>query len=108
MTKQSLPSQYIQKSALIVEAILDMRMSLKAMLKGMGIDHVDLNNPVKRRYYVVMSMITILLFDYQLSKGKTGLQVLEELRARQIIKASAAYIIMTAGSTRAVLMGRRA
>ena len=83
-----------------------MRMSLKAMLKGIGIDHVDL---AKSGEEAVLRCdehdYDLIICDYQLSKGKTGLQVLEELRARQIIKASAVYIIMTAGSTRAVLMG---
>ena len=106
MTKQSLPVQYTQKSALIVEAISDMRMSLKAMLKGIGIDHVDL---AKSGEEAVLRCdehdYDIIICDYQLSKGKTGLQVLEELRASQLVKASAVYIIMTAGSTRAVLMG---
>ena len=60
-----------------------MRMSLKAMLKGIDIDHVDL---AKSGEEAVLRCdehdYDIIICDYQLSKGKTGLQVLEELRAK--------------------------
>ncbi len=106
MVNQTLHVHFPEKSALIVDAFSDIRISLRAMLKAIGVDHVDLANSGDEAVLLCAEQrYDIIVCDYQLSKGKTGLQVLEELRARRFIKATTVYMIMTAGSTRSVLLG---
>jgi len=97
---------YQRKKALVVDDFPDMRISLKTMLKNMGCDHVDsASNGKEAVAQCENNSYDIVLCDYNMGVGKTGQQVLEEVRFRGLLKNTALYVMITAESSRDMVNG---
>lgn len=99
-------SVYAGLQALVADEFENSRVSIRQMLQGLGIQHVDQTSSGKgvvdacraRKYDIV-------LCDFRLTGGKNGQQVLEELRTLQLLKPTNIFIIVSAETGRDVVMG---
>lgn len=97
---------YKKKHCLVIDDYPDFRLSIKRMINTFGVEHVDLAgtgaeavNACRGRNY------DIILCDYNLGEGKSGQQILEELRFKGILKSSTLYVMITAEITRDQVLG---
>jgi len=94
------------KKILIVDDFGDMRMMLVNIMRMLGADDVDSANDGESAIVAMeQKKYDIILCDYNLGKGKDGQQVLEEARYRELIDISTVYIMVTAESSRTMVMG---
>ncbi len=99
-------SEYAKLKALVADEFENARQSIRQMLQGLGIEHVDQTSSGKgvidacraHRYDVV-------LCDYRLVGNKNGQQVLEELRELKLLKFNVVFCIVSAETSRDVVMG---
>ena len=90
---------------LIIDSYPFGRDTLRRALVSIGARSVDTavnaNNAIALCQDVDYDMV---LSDYDLGDGKNGQQLLEELRARKLLKNSSAFIVLTAQTTREVVL----
>ncbi|WP_067099339.1 response regulator [Marinomonas atlantica] len=99
-------SVYSGLQALVADEFENSRVSIRQMLQGLGIQHVDQTSSGKgiidscrSRHY------DIILCDFRLTGNKNGQQVLEELRQLSLLKPTNIFIIVSAETSRDVVMG---
>ena len=98
--------EYRNKSVLIVEDSAAARNLLRGMMKDFGVSTLDISihgkealDKLRQKNY------DLVLCDYNLGDGSDGQQVLEELRHKNSLKASAGFIMITAESSIESVMG---
>jgi len=102
------PEQYAAFSrmrVLIVDDFENFRMSMKRILLSFGVDKVDVTrNGNEAVRACADAKYDLILCDYNLGAGKNGQQVLEELRHLKLLKKTDIFIIVTADSSKEVVM----
>lgn len=97
---------YAKKRCLVVDDLSEIRGSIKRMLKVFGVEEVDTAATGEDAVELCMNhSYDIVLCDYNLGKGKDGQQILEELRYRGLLKNTSLYIMITAESSRDMVLG---
>lgn len=97
---------YQRKQALVVDDFPDMRISLKTMLKNMGCETIDTACNGKEAISLCENRdYDIVLCDYNLGSGKTGQQILENVRFHGLLKNTALYLMITAETSREMVHG---
>ncbi|WP_097460243.1 tetratricopeptide repeat-containing response regulator [Mangrovitalea sediminis] len=93
---------------LVVDDFENFRLSMKQMLRAFGADHIEVasngNDAVSKCTY---ERFDIVLCDYNLGDGKNGQQILEELRHKKLLKHTSIFILVTAETSRDMVMGAR-
>jgi len=90
---------------LIVDDFENFRMSMKKILLSFGVDKVDVTRNGKEAVRACTDVkYDVILCDYNLGAGKNGQQVLEELRHLKLLKNTDIFIIVTADSSKEVVM----
>lgn len=96
---------YKKLHALIVDDFDSFRMTVSKMLQEMGVSAIDTaGNGAEALRLCRAKMYDLILCDHNLGKGKTGQQVLEELRYHKILDPSAVFILISAESSRSMVM----
>jgi CheY-like chemotaxis protein len=97
---------YETKRCLIVDDLTEVRAAYKRMLRSFGAREIDTAatgdqamNMVESRQY------GMIICDYNLDESKDGQQVLEELRHMQLLKYTTLFIIITAETSREMVLG---
>ena len=94
------------KSILVVDDFGDMRNMLINIMRTLGVKDIDSSNNGERAIEAMEEKkYDIILCDYNLGSGKDGQQVLEEARHRSLINMTTVFIMVTAESTRVMVMG---
>lgn len=93
---------------LIVDDYADMRSMVKAIFQALGVPAEDIG--MTRNGEEAIELMTenhydVVLCDYNLGPGKDGQQVLEEARQRGLLGLHSIFIMITAESTRDMVMG---
>lgn len=97
---------YQKKRCLVIDDLSEIRGSIKRMLKVFGVEEVDTAANGEEAMELCMShSYDIVLCDYNLGKGKDGQQILEELRYRGLLKNTSLYIMITAETSRDMVLG---
>ena len=97
---------YAKKRCLVVDDLSEIRGSIKRMLKVFGVEEVDTAaNGEEAVELCTNHSYDIVLCDYNLGKGKDGQQILEELRYRGLLKNTSLFIMITAESSRDMVLG---
>ena len=97
---------YAKKRCLVVDDLSEIRGSIKRMLKVFGVEEVDTAaNGEEAVELCTNHSYDIVLCDYNLGKGKDGQQILEELRYRGMLKNTSLFIMITAESSRDMVLG---
>jgi len=87
------------KRALVLDDYPGMRTAFKAALASFGMTKVDLAaTGTEALMRVKGGNYDIVISDYNLGEGRDGQQVLEEMRHRNLISLSTAFLMVTAES----------
>ncbi len=91
---------------LVIDDFAGFRQTIKTMLARLGVQHVDQassgNEAIKR---CEKTGYDIIFCDYNLGEGQDGQQILEELLHRKLLRRGALFLMVTAETTRAQVMG---
>ncbi|MCX4025294.1 tetratricopeptide repeat protein [Endozoicomonas sp. SM1973] len=97
---------FSKKKLLIVDDFESFRLSLKRMMVDIGISSIDM---VQNGKLAIASCsqqpYDIIICDFNLGEGKNGQQVLEELRHLKLLKPNSIFIMVTAETTKEMVMG---
>jgi len=93
---------------LIVDDFENFRLSMRQMLRSCGADKIELvaNGPTAIRY-CAYNHVDVVLCDYNLGEGKSGQHILEELRHKKLLKRSSLFLMVTAETSKEMVMGAR-
>jgi len=98
-------SGYHKLRALVVDDFDSFRVTVVKMLQSFGVESIDTavsGNECLR--WCEERKFDLILCDYNLGRGKNGQQVLEELRHKNLLDRSSLYILISAESSRSVIM----
>jgi len=97
---------YQRRSSLVIDDFPDMRGSIRRMLANFGMATIETASTGEE---AVMKcehdQFDIILCDYNLGDGKSGQQILEELRYRNLLKFTSCFVMITAETTRKMVFG---
>jgi CheY-like chemotaxis protein/Tfp pilus assembly protein PilF len=97
---------YSQMRCLVVDDMPDVRVALSAMLRIFGVQQVDLvANGEQAMDACISHHYHMVLCDYNLGPGRDGQQVLEELRHRNRLNNTSIFVMVTAESSREMVLG---
>ncbi len=97
---------YQRKRCLIVDDMNEVRGSLKRMLITLGVLTADTAaNSEQAIEACEKTSYDLVLCDYNLGTGQDGQQVLEELRYRKLLKNSSMFLMITAETSRDMVLG---
>lgn len=92
---------YKNKRCLVIDDYPDIRASIKRMLNKFGAMNVDTASTGEEAIELCQKYsYDIVLADFNLGEKKSGQQILEEIRYRNLLKHSSLYIMVTAETTR--------
>ncbi|WP_396586987.1 tetratricopeptide repeat protein [Bermanella sp. R86510] len=99
-------NDYRDKKFLIVDDFESFQKILKRMLHGLNVKDIDTaHNGAQAIRLCQEHAYDVIFSDLDLGKGPNGLQVLEELRHKDLLKHSCIYIMVTADSSRDAVVG---
>ena len=94
------------KTVLVIDDFGDMRNMLVNIMRMLGAKKIDSAINGERAIEMMEeNKYDIVLCDYNLGSGKDGQQVLEDARHRNLINMATIFIMVTAESTKAMVMG---
>ncbi len=97
---------FSSKQYLIVDDFSDMRAVLRSILQSLGATRIDqAANGAEAIDQMQRRRFDAILCDYNLGPGQDGQQVLEEARHRGFIGVDTVFIMVTAETTRDMVMG---
>jgi tetratricopeptide (TPR) repeat protein len=95
-----------KSKVLIVDDFANFRLSIKTMLERLGVKHIDqASNGIEAINSCTKESYDIIFCDYNLGDGQDGQQILEELHHRSLMRKGVLFLIVTAETTTAQVMG---
>ncbi|WP_165854817.1 tetratricopeptide repeat-containing response regulator [Marinobacter sp. JSM 1782161] len=99
---------YSRLRVLVVDDFENFRLSMRQMLRSMGVGHIDAcSDGPSAVQACTYEAFDVVLCDYNLGAGKNGQHVLEELRHRKLLRRTSLFIMVTAETSREMVMGAR-
>ncbi len=93
---------------LIIDDFEHFRVSMRQILRSFGIDKVETaSNGNAAIQLCTYEHFDVVLCDYNLGAGKNGQHILEELRHRKLLKRSSLFLMVTAETSKGMVMGAR-
>src|SRR3954462_1249729 len=97
---------YSQMRCLVVDDMPDVRVAIMGMLRVFGVQQIDVvANGEQAMEACINNHYHMLLCDYNLGTGRDGQQVLEELRYRNRLNNTSIFVMITAESSREMVLG---
>jgi len=97
---------YQRKRCLIVDDMNEIRGSLKRMLTTLGVQSADTAANSEQAIEACEKVsYDLVMCDYNLGAGQDGQQVLEELRFRKLLKNTSLFLMITAETSRDMVLG---
>lgn len=97
---------YRDKRFLIVDDFESFQQILKRLLHNLNAKNIDTAvNAVKALALCEENQYDVIFCDFDLGKGQNGLQLLEELRHKNILGSGTIFIIVTADASRDAVVG---
>lgn len=91
---------------LVVDDLREMRMTLRSMLESMRVGQVlEAKNADEALEALRLNPVDIVLCDYNLGEARDGQQLFEEARGRNLLVPHAAWLMITAEQSMAMVMG---
>jgi tetratricopeptide (TPR) repeat protein len=95
-------------SYLVIDDFESFRLSMRQMLRSCGADKIELVSQARAAIqYCTYNHVDVVLCDYNLGKGKNGQHILEELRYKKLLKRSSLFLMVTAETSKEMVMGAR-
>ncbi|MBU2967903.1 response regulator [Pseudoalteromonas sp. C2R02] len=99
-------NRYSDISFLIIDDFSEFRLSLKNMVESFGARHVDTCTNAEDALEIYAEHYhKMILVDYNLGEGLSGLQLLEELNHRNLLKADTIFVLITGETAMDLVMG---
>jgi CheY-like chemotaxis protein len=106
MRQIDLVKLYAQKKCLVVDDMPDIRVALSGMLKVFGVQDIEVvANGEQAMEICRTTHFDMVVCDYNLGPGMDGQQVLEELRFRNRLNNTSIFVMVTAESSREMVLG---
>jgi len=97
---------YSQMRCLVVDDMPDVRVAIMGMLRVFGVQQIDVvANGEQAMEACINNHYHMVLCDYNLGTGRDGQQVLEELRYRNRLNNTSIFVMITAESSREMVLG---
>ena len=101
-----LAKYYRQLRFLVVDDFENFRLSIRQMVRAFGVERIEIaSNGEDAVARCEHEEFDIILCDYNLGSGKSGQQVLEELRHNKMLKHKSIFILITAEASKDMVMG---
>ena len=106
--QRELANPFGKLTFLVVDDFENFRLSMRQMLRSCGADKIELvGNATAAIQYCSYNHVDVVLCDYNLGEGKNGQQILEELRHKKLLKRSSLFLMVTAETSKEMVMGAR-
>lgn len=93
---------------LVIDDFENFRLSIRQMLRSCGADKIELvANAGQAIQYCTYNHVDVVLCDFNLGEGKNGQHILEELRHKKLLKRSSLFLMVTAETSKEMVMGAR-
>lgn len=93
---------------LVIDDFENFRVSMRQILRSFGADKVETaSNGNSAIQLCTYEHFDVVLCDYNLGAGKNGQHILEELRHRKLLKRSSLFLMVTAETSKEMVMGAR-
>jgi CheY-like chemotaxis protein len=97
---------YSQKRCLVIDDMPDIRVAITNMLRVFGVQEIDVVANGEQAMEICRgTQYDMVLCDYNLGPGMDGQQVLEELRFRNQLNNTSIFVMITAESSREMVLG---
>ncbi len=97
---------YSLKRCLVIDDMPDVRVAISGMLRVFGVEKIDVvANGEQAIEACNNTQYQLVLCDYNLGAGRDGQQVLEELRYRNRLNNTSIFVMITAESSREMVLG---
>jgi CheY-like chemotaxis protein/tetratricopeptide (TPR) repeat protein len=97
---------YEKKRCLVVDDLTEVRALYKRMLRGFGVRELDTAATADQTMELCNNHnYGMIICDYNLDDSRDGQQILEELRHMQMLKYTTLFIIITAETSREMVLG---
>ncbi len=107
-TGHSDPAPFADLSYLVIDDFDNFRNAIAQILRNCGAEKIELvSNANSAIQYCTYNHVDVVLCDYNLGPGKNGQQILEELRHRKLLKRTSLFLMVTAETSRDMVMGAR-
>ncbi|AFP30345.1 response regulator [Marinobacter sp. BSs20148] len=102
------PAAFGKLNYLVVDDVDSFRLSMRTMLSSCGAEKIELASDAKQAIdYCSYNKVDILLCDYNFGDGRNGQQILEELRFRKLLSHTAVFMMITAETSRHMVLAAR-
>jgi tetratricopeptide (TPR) repeat protein len=99
-------SDWINKHYLLIDDFPSMRTMLRDMLRSLGVKYVDqAGSGSEAVAALARTRYDVVLCDYNLGAGKTGQQVLEEAKIRELVGPACIWLMVSAEKSVESVMG---
>lgn len=106
--QKELANPFRKLNFLVVDDFENFRLSMRQMLRSCGADKIELvAHATPAIQYCAYNHVDVVLCDYNLGEGKNGQNILEELRYRKLLKHSSLFLMVTAETSKEMVMGAR-
>lgn len=106
MRQIDLVKLYSLKRCLVIEDMADVRVAITGMLRVFGVKHIDVVANAEQAIEACnINQYQMVLCDYNLGGGQDGQQILEELRYRNRLNNTSIFVMITAESSREMVLG---
>ena len=107
-TSNAIGASFGKLSYLIVDDFENFRLSMRQILRNCGADKIEsVANALAAVQYCAYNHVDVVLCDYNLGEGKNGQHILEELRHKKLLKRSSLFLMVTAETSKEMVMGAR-
>ena len=101
-----LAKYYRSLRILVVDDFENFRLSIRQMIRAFGVESIEIaSNGEDAVARCEFEEFDVILCDYNLGSGKNGQQVLEELRYNKLLKQTSIFILITAETSKDMVMG---
>lgn len=101
-----LAKYYRKLKFLVVDDFENFRLSLRTMIRSLGVETIEVaSNGEDAVARCENEHFDVIVCDYNLGAGQSGQQVLEELRYNKILKHTSVFVMITAETSKDMVMG---
>lgn len=102
------PGAFGKLRFLVVDDFDSFRLSMRTMLISCGAERIELASTAKQAiHFCSYNTVDVVLCDYNLGDGRNGQQILEELRFRKLLSHTAIFVMITAETSRHMVLAAR-
>lgn len=105
---ESTNADFAKLSYLIIDDFESFRVSMREMLRSCGAEKIEsFAKASPAIQFCAYNHVDVVLCDFNLGEGKNGQHILEDLRHKKLLKRSSIFLMVTAETSKEMVMGAR-